>query len=107
MGSITVTTSVTLDGVVQGPGRPDEDTRGGFTHGGWGRGYDDEVMRREMATGMADRPLFVDRQHLSTEGARLFAEVVVDVVGGAAPGTFASAVVRLEGRAAVPPVAQV
>jgi dihydrofolate reductase len=54
MGSITVTTSVTLDGVVQGPGRPDEDTRGGFTHGGWGRGYDDEVMRREMATGMAE-----------------------------------------------------
>jgi len=54
MRAITVTMSVTLDGVVQGPGRPDEDTRGGFTHGGWGRGYDDEVMRREMATGMAE-----------------------------------------------------
>jgi dihydrofolate reductase len=45
--------SVTLDGVVQGPGRQDEDTRGGFTHGGWGRGYNDEVMGREMAKGMA------------------------------------------------------
>jgi dihydrofolate reductase len=53
MRSITATMSVTLDGVVQGPGRQDEDTRGGFTHGGWGRGYNDEVMGREMAKGMA------------------------------------------------------
>jgi dihydrofolate reductase len=53
MGSITVTMWVTLDGVVQGLGRADEDTRGGFTHGGWGRRYDDEVMGREMAKAMA------------------------------------------------------
>src|SRR5689334_15499571 len=51
MRSITVTMNVTLDGVVQGPGRADEDTRGGFTHGGWGQGYDDEVIRREMGVG--------------------------------------------------------
>jgi dihydrofolate reductase len=53
MRSITVTMWVTLDGVVQGLGRPDEDTRGGFTHGGWGPRYNDEVMGREMAKGMA------------------------------------------------------
>ena len=53
MRSITVTMWVTLDGVVQGPGRADEDARGGFTHGGWGRRYDDEVMSREMAKAMA------------------------------------------------------
>jgi dihydrofolate reductase len=54
MGSITVTMWVTLDGVVQGVGRADEDTRGGFAHGGWGRRYDDEVMSREMAKAMAE-----------------------------------------------------
>jgi dihydrofolate reductase len=53
MRSITVTMWVSLDGVVQGLGRPDEDTRGGFTNGGWGRRYDDEVLGREMAQAMA------------------------------------------------------
>jgi dihydrofolate reductase len=53
MRSITVTMWISLDGVVQGVGRPDEDTRGGFTHGGWGGRYDDEVMGREMAKAMA------------------------------------------------------
>ena len=53
MRSITVTMNISLDGVVQGPGRPNEDTRGGFTHGGWGERYNDEVMGREMAKGMS------------------------------------------------------
>jgi hypothetical protein len=42
--SITVTMWVTLDGVVQGLGRADEDTRDGFTHGGWGPRYDDGML---------------------------------------------------------------
>lgn len=53
MGSIRVTMWITLDGVVQGPGRPGEDTRGGITLGGWGQRYNDEVMGREMAMDMA------------------------------------------------------
>src|SRR5438105_3380716 len=35
MGKLIVTEFVTLDGVAQAPGRPDEDGDGGFTHGGW------------------------------------------------------------------------
>lgn len=35
MGQLIVTEFVTLDGVAQAPGRPDEDREGGFTHGGW------------------------------------------------------------------------
>lgn len=53
MRTISVTMSTTLDGVVQGLGRPDEDTRGGFRHGGWGGRYTDDVMLAEMGTGMA------------------------------------------------------
>jgi dihydrofolate reductase len=53
MRSITATMWISLDGVVQGLARPGEDTRGGFTHGGWGPRYDDEVMGREMAKAMA------------------------------------------------------
>lgn len=35
MRKVVVFTNLTLDGVMQAPGRPDEDRRGGFQHGGW------------------------------------------------------------------------
>jgi hypothetical protein len=35
MGELIVTEFVTLDGVAQAPGAPDEDRDGGFAHGGW------------------------------------------------------------------------
>ncbi len=39
MGKVIVFTNLTLDGVMQAPGRPDEDRRGGFEHGGWAVPY--------------------------------------------------------------------
>lgn len=67
---ISVTTSTTLDGVVQGLGRADEDTRGGFVHGGWGDGFADEVQGAFVAEG------------LTGEGAMLFGHrTYVDVLG--------------------------
>jgi len=44
MGKVTVNISLTLDGVMQAPGRPDEDPRGGFEHGGWALPYFDPAM---------------------------------------------------------------
>jgi dihydrofolate reductase len=44
--------SVTLDGVMQAPGRPDEDPRGGFKHGGWGAPYADAETGKLAAEGM-------------------------------------------------------
>jgi dihydrofolate reductase len=54
MGHITAFESVTLDGVMQGFGRADEDTRGGFTHGGWGDGFADDVQMQFAAEGMGE-----------------------------------------------------
>jgi dihydrofolate reductase len=53
---------VTLDGVMQSPGRPDEDTRGGFEHGGWAPPYQDEVMLREMGKGFGTTDLLFGRR---------------------------------------------
>jgi dihydrofolate reductase len=45
---LSVNTFVTLDGVMQAPGDPEEDTTGGFTHGGWTVNYWDEAMGQRM-----------------------------------------------------------
>ena len=54
MTNIVVFNSITLDGVMQAPGRPDEDTRAGFTHGGWAAPYaspeQGELVAQSMST---------------------------------------------------------
>ena len=40
MGKIALSQSYSLDGVMQAPGGPDEDRRGGFEHGGWAMDFD-------------------------------------------------------------------
>jgi len=53
MRMLRVIEFLSLDGVLQSPGAPDEDTEGGFQHGGWQRPYFDDVLGATAAEGMA------------------------------------------------------
>ncbi len=53
MRKIIATTFVTLDGVMQAPGGPEEDRSGGFAYGGWSANYWDETMGNVMKEFMA------------------------------------------------------
>ena len=53
MRDIVVSTFVTLDGVMQAPGGPEEDPGGGFAHGGWSAGYWDDTLARAMGASLA------------------------------------------------------
>jgi len=55
MRKIIVLQFMTLDGVVQAPGGPDEDTSSGFEYGGWVWPYSDEVSGKEIEGQMVGR----------------------------------------------------
>lgn len=51
MRRVTVDVFMSLDGVVQAPGHAEEDTDGGFKHGGWHLPYFDDIAREWMVEG--------------------------------------------------------
>jgi dihydrofolate reductase len=53
MSKLVVFNNITLDGVMQAPGRPDEDRRGGFQYGGWAAPYSDPDMGKAAGQSMA------------------------------------------------------
>jgi len=62
MRKIVVLSFITLDGVMQAPGGPEEDKSGGFEHGGWSFPYFDEVAGAAMAEQMAPAVLLLGRK---------------------------------------------
>ncbi len=44
MSRVIVLEHVSIDGVIQAPGGPDEDTSGGFAYGGWPGPYSDPLL---------------------------------------------------------------
>lgn len=59
MRKLVVNEFLTLDGVMQAPGLPDEDRSGGFEHGGWQQAYFDDVFAEAVTGGMAETGGFV------------------------------------------------
>ena len=62
MRKIIVLSMISLDGVMQGPGGPEEDTSGGFKYGGWVAPYDDEVSGKLMERLMQPADLLLGRK---------------------------------------------
>src|ERR1700710_2282905 len=62
MRKIIVLTFITLDGVMQAPGGPEEDTSGGFKYGGWSAPYGDEVFGKVMQKQMEPADILLGRK---------------------------------------------
>jgi hypothetical protein len=73
MGDIVAIDNITLDGVLPAPGRPDEDRRDGFAHGGWAVPCNDDVLRQVLGEGMRARHALLGR-HVAGAGDELVRE---------------------------------
>lgn len=62
MRKIIVLSMITLDGVMQAPGGPGEDTSGGFKYGGWVAPYEDESAGKVMEKLMKPADLLLGRK---------------------------------------------
>ncbi|WP_061233924.1 dihydrofolate reductase family protein [Leptospira interrogans] len=62
MRKITVLSFIILDGVMQAPGGPEEDTSGGFKYGGWTAPYEDEVSGKIMEKQMKPADYLLGRK---------------------------------------------
>lgn len=87
MAVITAFQSITLDGVMQGPGRLDEDTRGDFVHGGWSNGYQDEVAMRFAGESMSQKGALLF-------GRRTYEDLLAFWTSTPEPNPFADALVN-------------
>jgi dihydrofolate reductase len=83
MPKLIVTEFLTLDGVMQGPGGAEEDTRGGFQRGGWGfQFFNEEVMQYKS-------------DELFATGALLIGRVTYEIFAGAWPTLTDEEIARL------------
>jgi dihydrofolate reductase len=62
MRKIIVLTMITIDGVMQAPGGPDEDTSGGFEYGGWVAPLSDEIYGKVMQEQMKPADILLGRK---------------------------------------------
>jgi dihydrofolate reductase len=62
MRKIIVLSFITLDGVMQAPGQPEEDTSGGFEFGGWVAPFSDEIYSKAMQEHMKPADILLGRK---------------------------------------------
>lgn len=101
---IVVSDFISLDGVVQAPGGPGEDTDGGFRHGGWSAPYfDPDTMGPAVGEAMAMTDALLFGRHtwqtMAAVQNDLVAEAVLVMLASRPPGAQnAPSDINAEGR---------